>query len=189
MGFLLPLPVVFGTLPVILRPRVLLQVQKRPTFCLPPLLLPLALDCCTFLIPPKVREVRAEELLACPFQLQEPKQLRDRRSWCRKSPAQPQRGRQTIQSGLCYNLQHAAVQPRRGETQRLRSWLNRVDLQRGRERHTRCALAPAWLQIPAPTPVGTNAFQHLKKTSHSRSKNTSPVNHLNWEREGEKQSA
>lgn len=64
VGFLLPLPVVFGILPVTLQPGVLLQVRKRPAFYIPPLLFPLALDCCTFLIQPKEREVRAKELLA-----------------------------------------------------------------------------------------------------------------------------
>lgn len=64
VSFLLPLLVVFGTLPVTLQPGVLLQVWKRRTFYVPPILLLLALDCCTFVIQPKAREARAEELLA-----------------------------------------------------------------------------------------------------------------------------
>lgn len=55
VGFLLPLPIAFRALIVTL-PGVLLQVLKRPTFYIPSLLFSLALDCCTFLMQPKVRE-------------------------------------------------------------------------------------------------------------------------------------
>lgn len=41
--------------------------------------------------------------------------------------------------------------------------MNRVHLQRSKEQHTLSAVPCAWLQTPAPTRVGTNAFQHFKK--------------------------
>lgn len=115
--------------------------------------------------PAKSERGKSQRAPCFPFWLREPKQLRDRRSQCRKSPAQPQCGRKTKDSGLCYNLQHVAVLPPRGETQRLSSWLNRVDLQKGRERHIHRALHPAWPQTPAPTWMGTNTFQHLRKAT------------------------
>lgn len=162
VSFLLPLLVVFGTLPVTLQPGVLLQVWKRRTFYVPPILLLLALDCCTFVSQPKARG-KSRRAPCFPFWLQASKQLRDRRSRCRKIPAQLKHGRKTKQSGSCYNLQQVAIQPPRGETQRLSSGLNWVDLQRDRERHIRSARPPAWPQTPAPTQLGTNAFQYLKK--------------------------
>lgn len=61
MGFLLPLPVTF----TVTLPGVLLQVLNRPTSYIPPLLFPLAQDCCTFLKHPKVkRQLRVKELFA-----------------------------------------------------------------------------------------------------------------------------
>lgn len=80
-GFLLPLPVVVGTLPV-----TLLQVQKRPTFYIPPFLFPLALDCCTFLMQPEVREVKSQRAPCFSFCFQEPKQAEGQKKLVQKKP-------------------------------------------------------------------------------------------------------